>query len=174
MTRTLRSLLVAVIVTVTLIGAATPVEAKSNPGPSSKYVTGTFSGTAVTTFSCDGTEPDPDGVTVEAQFRVNAKALGRGTMHYGPQPVGPDDGAWLYTMDNGRGSLLGTAQLEFWGGAGIMTVSITQGTGQFASVSSGALSAMMPLAGDGPEDPCATPTIVAEHEGVISGVLNYG
>ena len=174
MTRTLKTLLVAVIAGVSLIGAATSAEAKSKPEPSSRYVTGTFSGTVWTSFSCDGTEPDPDDVAVEAQFQVDAKGLGKGTMHYGPQSVGPGDGSWVYTLDSGRGSLSGTAQLEFWGGAGIMTVSVTLGTGQFAGVTSGALSAMLPLQGEGPEDPCATPTLVAEHEGVISGVLNYG
>jgi hypothetical protein len=110
-------------------------------------------------------------VVVEAQFQINAKVLGKGTMHYGPQSVGPAAGAWFYTMDNGRGALSGTAQLEFWGGAGIMTVSVNLGTGQFSGVTSGALSLMMPLGEGSQEDPCAT--IVAEHEGVISGVLNY-
>ena len=173
MTRTLRTLVVAVIVGVSLVGAATSAQAKPAAGPSSRYVSGTFAGTAVTTFVCDGTEPDPDDVVVEAQFQVNAKGLGKGTMHYGPQSVGPDDGSWLYTTSNGRGALTGTARLEFWGDAGIMTVSVTLGTGQFSEVTSGVLSVIMPL-GEGSGDPCATPTLVAEHEGVISGVLNYG
>ena len=176
MTRKLKMLLVAVIAVIlgaALIGAPTPAGAKSNPGPSSKYVTGTVSGTDITSFSCDGTEPDPDDVVVELLFHVNAKGLGKGTMHYGPQSVGPADGTWAYSLDNGRGALTGTARLKFWGGAGIMTVNITLGTGQFSGVTSGALSSMVPL-GEGSEDLCATPTVVAEYEGVISGVLNYG
>lgn len=174
MNRLTRTFIAMVVLSASFVGTATVAEAKPNPGPSSSYVNGTYSGTAVTTYSCDGTAPDPVGVAIEAQLQVNAKSLGNGTMHYGRQPVGDEDGEWFYTLNNGRGSLSGTAKLEFWNDAAIMTISVTLGSGKFAGLTSGVLSAVSPMTDDGPLEPCATPTIVAEWAGVISGVLSYG
>ena len=54
------------------------------------------------------TPHDRDDVVVELLFHVNAKGLGKGTMHYGPQSVGPVDGAWF---DYQRGWLSGSDTL---------------------------------------------------------------
>ena len=173
MTRTLRALLVAVVVGMSLVGATTLAEAKPRPVPSSSFVSGTLSGIVLPTFVCVEGSPDPVDVVVESQFQVNAKGLGKGTMNDGPQSVGLES-SWFYTLDNGRGSLWGTARLEFWGGAAIMTLSVSGGAGQFLGVTRGALSTMLPLADGSQENLCATPVIAVDYEGVISGVLNYG